>query len=279
MALLGVLALIAGSVALIMFMIWATYLAKVSQLRAFAKRLANPELILDHRWNPKLAVTSLKGSYPERDGREIKLSFRVQGGGGGNSLFTQYSMRVPNTVSGFEVSHAGALTRFGRWLGLVADVKTGHKEVDDKYILAGQEGSLRKLFGSPDLEAGIDALFSNPGITKLVLQDGWLFCETRLGRDTAARFDMIFRALSRIAVQCERLQVVVKILGETPRFAWTAGKGTPHCPYCRDDVGLDNDDVMACSTCNTVHHSACYEEAGGCTIFGCERQAPRRVAS
>ena len=36
-------------------------------------------------------------------------------------------------------------------------------------------------------------------------------------------------------------------------------------------------DLAACDACSTVHHQECLEEAGGCTVFGCDGGvAPRR---
>jgi len=40
------------------------------------------------------------------------------------------------------------------------------------------------------------------------------------------------------------------------------------CPYCRTPIAAD-EAVTACSGCGTPHHTDCYAENGGCTIFGC----------
>ena len=42
------------------------------------------------------------------------------------------------------------------------------------------------------------------------------------------------------------------------------------CPYCRAQIGQD-DPSLACEGCGTLHHADCYEENGGCTIFGCSK--------
>lgn len=40
------------------------------------------------------------------------------------------------------------------------------------------------------------------------------------------------------------------------------------CPYCR--CPLDPDDPQTvCPGCDTPHHTDCFEENGGCTVFGC----------
>src|SRR5258708_7876168 len=46
------------------------------------------------------------------------------------------------------------------------------------------------------------------------------------------------------------------------------------CPYCRTALpdGPDANKVF-CNGCGTPHHQDCYNENGGCTVFGC-RCAP-----
>jgi TM2 domain-containing membrane protein YozV len=40
------------------------------------------------------------------------------------------------------------------------------------------------------------------------------------------------------------------------------------CPYCRAAI-TPEEPIAVCSGCGTKHHQDCYEENGGCTIFGC----------
>jgi TM2 domain-containing membrane protein YozV len=43
------------------------------------------------------------------------------------------------------------------------------------------------------------------------------------------------------------------------------------CPYCRarfDEQGLTK---IYCPGCGMPHHEDCYQENGGCTVFGCSR--------
>ncbi len=42
------------------------------------------------------------------------------------------------------------------------------------------------------------------------------------------------------------------------------------CPYCRGPL-LAEEPVTECEGCGTRHHSDCYAENGGCTIFGCSK--------
>jgi hypothetical protein len=41
------------------------------------------------------------------------------------------------------------------------------------------------------------------------------------------------------------------------------------CPYCRAQVDPEGENGMLCPGCGTPHHADCFEENGGCTVFGC----------
>jgi TM2 domain-containing membrane protein YozV len=41
------------------------------------------------------------------------------------------------------------------------------------------------------------------------------------------------------------------------------------CPYCRAAIEPDEAQTVLCSGCGTPHHADCFEENGGCTVFGC----------
>jgi len=42
------------------------------------------------------------------------------------------------------------------------------------------------------------------------------------------------------------------------------------CPYCRTRIA-DDEQLVACEACGTLHHADCYAENCGCTIFGCSK--------
>lgn len=45
------------------------------------------------------------------------------------------------------------------------------------------------------------------------------------------------------------------------------------CPYCRGEIESSPEQELICEGCGTQHHRDCYQENGGCTVFGC-RCAP-----
>jgi TM2 domain-containing membrane protein YozV len=45
----------------------------------------------------------------------------------------------------------------------------------------------------------------------------------------------------------------------------------PVCPYCRMPFDEASPPRVFCTACGTPHHEDCYQENGGCTVFGCKR--------
>jgi TM2 domain-containing membrane protein YozV len=43
----------------------------------------------------------------------------------------------------------------------------------------------------------------------------------------------------------------------------------PICPYCRMETGTGEGERIDCPGCGTPHHPDCFQENGGCTVFGC----------
>jgi hypothetical protein len=41
------------------------------------------------------------------------------------------------------------------------------------------------------------------------------------------------------------------------------------CPFCRCEVGFD-EDIVACPECRVLYHEGCWEENSGCARYGCE---------
>src|SRR5437764_10511123 len=45
----------------------------------------------------------------------------------------------------------------------------------------------------------------------------------------------------------------------------------PVCPYCRMAFDAASPPKIFCTACGMPHHEDCYQENGGCTVFGCKR--------
>jgi hypothetical protein len=53
--------------------------------------------------------------------------------------------------------------------------------------------------------------------------------------------------------------------------------GLATCPYCKDDIKTaDPEGVVRCPTCESLHHTPCWREHGGCSVFACRRSPPGR---
>ncbi len=46
------------------------------------------------------------------------------------------------------------------------------------------------------------------------------------------------------------------------------------CPYCRMTLEEAEGQITICPGCETPHHTDCFEENGGCTVFGCSAAPP-----
>ncbi len=47
-----------------------------------------------------------------------------------------------------------------------------------------------------------------------------------------------------------------------------------HCPYCKASI-LEGTPVAECGGCATAHHAGCYDEQGGCAVYGCDAKTAR----
>lgn len=50
-----------------------------------------------------------------------------------------------------------------------------------------------------------------------------------------------------------------------------ARSGARRCPYCHGPAGGE---PQRCPACATQHHRGCWEEQGGCSVFGCVAAGP-----
>lgn len=272
MAMLCAISGIVGLVGGVVFLLAQQHRVFMNRLHQFARRLAGGRVEGDEGWLGGLSDVEVRGRL---DGHDVRLGFRIVGGGKNQQTYTCFRVDVPNAVTNFEVKRASTLRRFGRWLGLVDDVPTGDQRIDDKYILSGHSGSLSELFGDRELERAVDCVLEDFDAVQVRFDQ---LEGEQLGQTSDPRQLLgLFRNMIRLANLCERRRVKVKILGSRERFAWTGGGETARCPFCRDDLQLDAPDVTACSRCDTVHHAECIEEAGGCTIFGCGGRASVRA--
>ncbi|MBI3726135.1 hypothetical protein HY251_19575 [bacterium] len=75
-------------------------------------------------------------------------------------------------------------------------------------------------------------------------------------------------SLEAVASAYSRRPAPVEIGGLVERYLWLEGNA-PRCPYCHVDIAEGEAALVACGRCKTVHHEACFQEHGGCTLLGC----------
>lgn len=268
-----------GFVVLVLYLLHARQSSQEEELRTFARRLEDGTLrgSLGMFGGGDVTIEGYHG------GRQVRVRVYVVGSGKQAQTMISFKVDAPNALTDFEVTKTNVFNRMGRAIGWVDDTSVGNERIDQKFILKGRAPSLKELFQqSPKLEWCFDELFARHGLTSLKLRWNSVSSERLFGSANATRLLETVRALSRVASLCQRVEVntKIKILGEQKAFAWTYGGKKARCPYCRDDVNPQGDDVSACPACRTLHHAECLDEAGGCTVLGCSNsRAGRRVGA
>lgn len=228
-----------------------------------------------------LASAWVKG---QRDGRWVSLEFARRGSGKHKFHVALYSVDVDHAAADFDLTKGGALDWLGSLFGLVERPPV-HAALGENVVLAqGSSAAARGLLQQGELAAKLRGLLDDD-FTAVRMARGRLLIERRVGLGTLdlRNLHAVYAKLSEIAALCERRKVTVKVTGISgvtvkPRFVMTGGGQSALCPYCRDEVELDgkgDDDLKGCDRCDTLHHRACFDEAGGCTVFGCRQRDER----
>lgn len=102
-------------------------------------------------------------------------------------------------------------------------------------------------------------------VPELRFEDGWLIAHGIQGFESAR-----VTALTEAMIDLAEAFSGAAALGARVR---AASRDLRVCPFCRD--GLD-DEVRACEDCQAAHHQDCWDEHGGCSIFGCRGAARPR---
>jgi hypothetical protein len=261
--------------------VWVAFMALVLVASHLSRRSQETQLDQFRRalegGHGRTAVSwlgGLQGAFVKGhlDGRPVSLTFERRGSGKNKYHVAVYEVQVDNPVADFTAEDEGVLDGLWRWMGA-----SSSKVVGQGVKLTGANaGTASKLFQRSDLLAVVRRLLELPGEQRGVrLQGRRLRLERRAsgGVVDAADLERTFRSLLRAAALCGREQVELPKIRLRPKvgtFAWTGGGAAALCPYCRDGLAADGDGAAACDRCGTAHHAACLEEAGGCTVFGCD---------
>lgn len=141
--------------------------------------------------------------------------------------------------------------------------RTGIDELDRQFTIASRyrEDCVRAL-ARPGLAAVLEELFRDRYQT-IRLENGRLEAKLWFAPlETLSDAKAIRRRIELLYQLCELLvQISVRELDRERLRDVT-------CPYCRDAI-LKEPRVVACGRCHTPHHGECWNEAQGCSVYGC----------
>jgi hypothetical protein len=174
-------------------------------------------------------------------GRDVELRFP----GGCNASLARVSVRI-RTGGPFSVRpRAGLLQRLGM-----------------HYLAIGGRRPAK------DVLFAVERLIRDYQVLRVTAGSGLLRADVRwerAGTDT----DRVLKVL-------ERLDRIALALEDVHQPLVESG-GLLTCPYCR--VGIGEEAPMArCESCGTPYHPSCFEESGGCAVYGCANLTARSTS-
>jgi hypothetical protein len=86
----------------------------------------------------------------------------------------------------------------------------------------------------------------------------------------------LFERAARLARRLQRIPLEVVVLGNRTRLAFPGLSKAARCAYCHADVSGEEPDLVACETCSTIAHEACWDELGRCPVMGCAGRSRER---
>lgn len=141
------------------------------------------------------------------------------------------------------------------------------------FQLVGSEGTCERVAEAVERVPAVDRRLERSlevaeelGCYELRVEDGWLVATIR--RVRRLELDTLVDSLARLSDALGAATLV-------PGGARELDAGTLRCPFCHDGLAGE---TTACGACDSVHHTACWSEHGGCSIFGCAASgAPERA--
>jgi hypothetical protein len=171
-------------------------------------------------------------------GRDVEVRFP----GGADARLVRVAVRV-RTGGAFRARPRGRLLR---WAGMNPVACTGD------------------VPGQP-IRFAVERLVLDHGALRVLSGDGLVRVD--LPWDPAAPDpERALKALDRL----DRLALDLEEVA-TPRLE---SGGVLTCPFCRDPIAAESP-VARCAACGTPYHPSCFEESGGCAIYGCKHRLAR----
>lgn len=242
------------------------------QLRLFARRLEGGRARI-----PQGLLASIDGATVEGRLRDhgVMLRFRTVGSGKHKKTYAVFRIEVREGAGSVTVQRTDLLTRFARWIGLSSSgSETGDAELDRRFDVRGQRKAVSRLGErgqGATMAAALRRAIDQHSLTTVELRTTKLEAEC-IAPWSAHTLERIMLSLVELARMWSRRELEVKVKGvevKARHMAWTGGGASALCPYCKDELHPEAEELIACGRCDTLHHAACLEEAGACTVFGC----------
>ncbi len=214
---------------------------------------------------------------------DVRMEFRLRSGRAARVSFDRVHGRrvvrlevAADEAPSLTITEAGTVDQVRRFFGLARGVSLGARSFDERFVLGAPDPErVRRAIG-PELRHAITGIFEKRPVRNLTFANGRLAIEANV-RDIELRdYPNTFDFLDEIARAFDRKPVQVRALG-LERRALADQEGRLRCSYCHEHVTGDEPDLVACESCATVLHGACWDEHGGCPIWGCRGERPERA--
>ncbi|MCO5171733.1 MAG: hypothetical protein M9894_35975 [Planctomycetes bacterium] len=202
-------------------------------------------------------------------GRRVRVAFFGPAGR------VRAAVSVRRDAPPLRVRLEGVLDRLRKRL-VPEDIVTGDEAFDARFFLQSARPDEGAEALTNDVRRAIKKAFTRFDVDRLELGPGELAVEADADEKCAPdRWQELVELLDETATLIDIRPVHVRALGGE-RGLVRDEDGRTRCVYCRDGLSGDEDDLVACERCRTALHGACWEEHGGCPVFGCGGRTPER---
>jgi hypothetical protein len=119
------------------------------------------------------------------------------------------------------------------------------------------------------VRAQVERLLRDHGAWRVAVQDGLVRADLS--------WDPLVPEPERVVTVLERLARIALDLEDVAAAARAESGGKLLCPFCRSPIG-ESAPLARCEACATPYHPSCFEEHGGCVIYGCRNRTARSTS-
>ena len=240
-----------------------------------------------HIWTTTIGTTHFPSAASVQESLELQLGLRRISPGARPAPRTLDGVKIEGllphetrraSVGFFRASTGGAYARFKLDVDPAIKVSLRRPRYWNRGYVLGTDDSVRfgnALAREPGLKSAIDGALAL-GVDHLLAWNGELRADVPLEKLEPAQYPELLSLLERIVGSFDPIAIRVKVLGDRELRALKGAHGEPRCSYCHDHVTGAEPDLVACASCNTVLHDACWHDLGRCPVLGCSGSVPER---